>query len=329
MLSFAAPLWLTLLPLPFLLWWLSHRRRRLTSQGAPAILHPGADLLGTLLRQRRRRSIPWQWLAVCMLLCLALARPQWLDRHDPDNYVGHNIMLAIDVSASMQAIDYVDKQRPVSRMDIVKQTAGKFLEQRLGDRIGLVVFGDDAYVYAPLTHDLKLLQQLVKELDSGVAGQRTAIGDALALATDKLASLDRRSRIIVLLTDGSNTAGIVQPDNAIRLARQENVHIYTIGIGHDSRVPFPQGPVNEPIYSELPVDHALLQRIADETGGRYFNAANREQLMTSLDTISQEQAITFNPVVPGGSRDLFVWPLLLAVSLLLISEMDRRRLVLP
>lgn len=330
MLSCASPWWLLLLPVPVLLWWSSQYRSGRRREAQPAILHPRADLLKALdCTHGGRRRVPWWWLGSCMLLLVALSQPRWLDTGDPDSYYGHNIMLAIDASASMQAIDYSNGQRAVSRLDIVKQSALDFLDQRHGDRIGLIVFGDDAYLYAPLTTDISLLKKLVSELVQGLAGDKTAIGDAIALATDKLQSESEQSRFLMLFTDGSNTSGIMLPENATRLARQHGIHIYTIGIGHQGKVLYPQGPVSKPLYSQLPVDEALLRNIAEATGGRYFRAGNRQALQDSIDTINHEQRIELKPDQQIRQQDLFIWPLLLAVLMILLAEFTNRRPVLP
>lgn len=336
MFEFATPYWLLLLPLPLLLWLLTTRARKPsaiteTGRGVAAIRHSQAELLIQLANatHQQRSHLPWLWLFGCALLLISAARPQWLHSDEPIKRPAHDMMLAVDTSGSMLAQDFIHQGRATSRIDISKAMAQAFLKQREGDRIGLIAFADDAFTFMPLTTDLALADEFLGEISNGLAGERTALGDAIALAADHLRERAARSRILILLTDGSHTAGRVTPDSAILLAQQYQLRIYTIGVGTNSTVPFPRGPQQQPLYLELPLNETLLQRIAAETGGRYFHASDSQTLQAIFNEIDSLEPVEVDDptLIP---RDEWFWlPLLLALSLLLLNERNQRQQVLP
>lgn len=309
MLSLAAPLWLLALPLPWLLWRLGRHRPAKTGE-ATALYHPQAALLASLSQQRPARP-PWLWLLACCLLLLALARPQWFSAEQQ----GRNFLLAIDISSSMKAQDFVVDGRAVNRLEAVKHVAGRFIEQRAGDRIGLIVFADDAFTLAPLSTDLELIRRLLDQVSQGMAGQKTALGQALALGVKRLEQVDARSRNLILLSDGSNSAGEIHPLNALEIAKDKGVRIYTIGVGQAGQVLFQRGPAQRPDFVAAPLDEALLQRLAADSGGRYYNAADTE----ALDAImAQIEALETIPLAQRNSApaEWYLAPLLAALLLL-------------
>ncbi len=337
MFEFATPLWLLLLPLPYLLWLLTHRaKKQIAATSAngdgdvAAVRHSQAALLIQLANaSQTRQQLPWWWLLGCALLLLSAARPQWLHSDAPIARPAHDMMLAIDISGSMLAQDFIHEGEVTSRIDISKAMGQQFLKQRGGDRVGLIAFADDAFTFMPLTTDLAMAHDFLGQISNGLAGERTALGDAIALAADHLRERPAKSRILVLLTDGSNTAGRVSPASAILLAQQYQLRIYTVGVGTNNTVPFPRGPVQQPLYTELPLDETMLQRIADETGGRYFHANDSDTLRAIFNDIDKLEPIDIdNPtLIP---RDEWFWlPLLLALSLLLLNERKLRQQVLP
>lgn len=337
MISFAAPLWLLALPLPWLALWLM-RRGRLTRRGTQAdnaLIHPHAELLGELAGNRRAAPPPWLWLAGSLLLIVALAQPQRLRPDAPPPSPGHNIMVAVDVSGSMRALDYRVDGKPVSRLDMVKRHLPEFIAARAGDRLGLIAFADDAMTYIPLTTDHALFTTLLAELHQGLAGERTALGDAMALGITQLQATapprrDQASRILILFTDGSNTAGTVTPDNALLLARQQQVRIYTVGIGSDATVAFPRGPVLDPVATELPVNEDLLRHIAKASGGRYYLATAQRPLAPILEDIDDlEQDIIDDRDDRQRYDNLFWLPLLSGLLLLLGHQWRQRTRILP
>ncbi len=335
MFEFAAPLWLLLLPLPYLLWLITSRAERPpdtapSHNNVAAIRHSQAELLIQLASATRNRSrLPWLWLLGCALLFVAAARPQWLHNDEPIKRPGHDIMLAIDISGSMLAQDFIHEGRSTSRIDISKSMGQSFIKQRAGDRIGLIAFADDAFTFMPLTTDLKIAHDFLAEISNGLAGERTALGDAIALAADHMRTRAAKSRILILLTDGSHTAGYVAPESAILLAQEYKLRIYAIGVGTNSTVAFPRGPQQQPLYTELPLNENLLRQIANRTGGHYFHANNSQALQAIFNEIDQLEPVDIDDPALPPRAEWFWLPLLLALSLLLLNERNARQQVLP
>ncbi len=323
MLSLATPIWLLALPLPFVFWWLAQQRQQQPAQ-TTALYHPQAALLASLSQQGRKRSLPWLWLVGCCLLLLALTRPQWLA---DDEHQGRNFMLAIDISSSMKAQDFFINGQAVNRLDTVKQVIQQFIEQRHGDRIGLIVFADDAYTLAPMTTDLNLIQRLTQDIDQGMAGQKTALGQAIALGVKRLEQLPGESRNLILLTDGSNTAGEIHPLNALAMAKLFKVKIYSIGVGNPGKVLFQRGPVEKPDFIEVPLDEALLQQLADETGGRYFRAGDTQGLHNIISDIEKSETVSLAQQNTPPS-EWYLLPLLAGLTLLTLNQWQRSREVM-
>ena len=227
-------------------------------------------------------------------------------------------MLAVDISGSMQTEDMVINGRPVMRLTAVKMVAGEFVEQREGDRLGLILFGDQAYLQTPLTFDRRTLHILLNEAAIGLAGKSTAIGDAIGLAVKRLRGQPEKNRVLILLTDGTNTAGSVDPLKAADLAASEGVRIYTIGVGADDMMP---GPFRMLLGAGRELDEASLQAIAQKTGGRYFRARDTrslQQIYALLDEIEpvSEDEQSYRPV-----EELYAWPLALALLLSLLTAL--------
>jgi len=335
MLTFLSPLWLFALPLPYLVWRITTRRMDAspvfanTRNVQAIVVHSQADVLAGLGNGiKSKRRAPWLWLAGCMLLLTAMARPQWLDFNAPGAHRGHDIMLAIDVSGSMRALDFVVDGTPTSRLDMLKQVTKQFLDQRTDDRIGLIMFADDAMTFMPMTTDIAMVRGLIDEIRHGIAGEKTALGDTIALAVERLRGSNditgnNTSRILIMLTDGANTTGGISPESAIVLARQQGVRIYTIGIGTDNTVAFPRGPVLDPLYTELPLDEDLLRTIATQTGGRYFHAGHTTELQQIYADIDQLETTELKDPHLANRQDWYWLPLLMGLALLLFNEHHR------
>ncbi len=325
MVSFAAPLWLALLPLPLLLWIIASRKPR-TASDSPALRHPQAERLIQLqaaLDQRRR--LPWLWLAGATLLVLALARPQWLETQQESR----NFILAIDVSGSMRALDFTIDGQPVSRLDMVKRVVSDFMERRRGDRIGLIVFADDAFTLTPLSSDHRLIQQFLADVKNGMAGEKTALGQAIALGVKRLLNQEPGSRALILLTDGTQSSGTISPQSALVMARAEGVRVYAIGIGSHGKVLFPRGPREKPDYKEVPLDEAYLQQLAGETGGRYYRATATEELARIVADVEKVET-TRVPLDPHQIRNEgYPAPLLLGLALITLALMRGETRVAP
>ncbi|MEL7449867.1 MAG: VWA domain-containing protein [Pseudomonadota bacterium] len=263
------------------------------------------------------RGLLWLMALAWLALVVAAARPQWLGEPVDLPVAGRELMLAVDISGSMEKRDFRVSDRITTRLIATKMVAGDFIERREGDRIGLILFGQQAYVQTPLTLDRETVKTLLYEAQIGFAGMETAIGDAIGLAIKRLRGDDVAGRVLVLLTDGANTAGEIDPRKAAQIAAQEGLKIYTVGIGADEIVVnsmFGRRRVNP----SADLDEETLQAIADTTGGRYFRARDTQELMEiyreidALEPLSKE-APGFRPV-----RALYPWPLGLSALLMLI-----------
>jgi Ca-activated chloride channel family protein len=267
-----------LLLLPLLAYLRGHRGK------AAAIEYSGLSLLGTLARGRKVQ--PGGWLSALRYLALfcfllALARPQKVDSSTQVQESGIDMMLAIDLSPSMEALDYHKDGREISRVEVVRETVGSFIQGRPNDRIGMVVFAGEAYLMSPLTLDHAWLLQNVDRLQVGLAGDATAIGSALATCANRLRDQPGKSKIIVLLTDGANNAGKITPFAAAEAAHALGIKIYTIGAGSSDVAKFPlRDGFGRIHYTTIPVDidNDALQKIADIGGGKFFRAADYDTL---------------------------------------------------
>lgn len=273
--------------------------------------------------RRIRPAALLAWLA-WGLLVTAAARPAWVG--DPINLPvsGRDLMMAVDLSKSMAREDFVISNRPVDRLTATKAVASDFIERRRGDRLGLIVFGDRAYVQTPLTFDRKTLKTLLMEAVIGLAGRRTAIGDAIGLAVKRLKDNPDNQRVLILMTDGANTAGEIQPRRAAELAAAAGLTIYTIGIGADEITRRSVFGMLQRINPSAELDEETLKAIAQTTGGRYFRARDTgelEQIYGLIDRLEPTERDTqsFRP-----RRALFQWPL--GLALLLAGLLCLRRL---
>ncbi len=276
-------------------------------------------------RKKRQWRIVWASLAWCLLL-LATARPAWIA--DPINLPlkGRDLMLAVDLSGSMQIQDFTLNGRAVDRLTATKAVADTFIRQREGDRIGLILFGSQAYVQSPLTFDRKTVNTLLQESAIGLAGKETAIGDAIGLAVKRLKKQSGSQKVLILLTDGVNTAGQLKPRDTAALAADSGIRIYTIGIGADSMV-VPSFFGNRQVNPSADLDEKTLTAIAEATGGQYFRARDSNALqkiysrIDALEPTERDQRV-FRPI-----HALYVWPLafamLIALVLLLLNKIIR------
>ncbi len=307
---------LYLIPLPLLLRYLLPPVRR--HQEAALKVPFYQDLLSFGGVSRRVGEQSWAMFLLLLLtwtlLVVAAARPQWLGEPVVLPASGRDLMLAVDTSGSMEMTDMSLNSRPVDRLTVVKSVAGDFIERRVGDRVGLILFGDQAYLQTPLTFDRETTNYMLNEAAIGLAGQKTAIGDGIGLAVKRLRERPQDSRVLILLTDGANTAGEVDPRQAAKLAAKVGVKIYTIGVGADEvRVQGFFG--SRTINPSADLDEETLKYIAETTGGAYFRARDTQSLEQIYARIDQlEPAITetetFRPVQP-----LFFYPLALALLL--------------
>jgi len=313
MLSWQWPLLFYLLPIPLLVRWLLPAKE----QAPQAIRVPFYEELRALDADRQRKSTPiWLQALITSLIwvCLvtAVARPTWIGDPVPLPQEGRDLMLAVDISKSMQEEDMQVSGGYAARITAVKTVVGDFIQKRMGDRIGLILFGQQGYLQTPLTFDTQTVNQQLQEAQLGFAGNATAIGDAIGLSIKRLRDRPAESRVVILLTDGANTAG-TDPREAANIAAEANIRIHTIGVGADSKVVrgfFGSQRINP--SSEL--DEETLTYIAEATGGQYFRARDPAELLSiydyldALEPMPEEQ--TFRPTM-----SLFHWPLAIAILL--------------
>ncbi len=240
------------------------------------------------------RILPRWWLrgfrAVAVTcLIVALARPQSGRSVTEVSHSGVDIFLGLDTSGSMRALDLKLDGKPATRLEVVKRVAAEFITNRPGDRLGLIVFGENAFVQCPLTLDHELLQNLLKEVHLGMAGDATAVGDALGIGVRHMKDLPAKSRLMILLTDGASNAGSLDPERAAEVAKTYGVKTYTVGVGIEGEAPFlVDGPFGQQVvYQKSDLDEASLKKIAERTGGRFFRAQDTAQLQTVYGEIDR------------------------------------------
>ena len=235
-----------------------------------------------------------------------------------------NIMLTIDVSGSMAEQDFDLQGQPVTRLKMVKSVVNDFIQKRPDDNLGLVIFGSEAYLYTPLSFDKKTLRSLFDEVSIGIAGEQTAIGDAIAKAVEGVSAAPADSRIVILLSDGYSNAGVVSVNEAIELAKKQNVKVYTIGVGSNQKTVqsfFGTFAVNP----SLNLDEATLQEIARQTGGRYFRAKTTSELNDIYNAINALEQVDSETLSVRPQTELFFIPLLISMILLLSAAILKRR----
>jgi Ca-activated chloride channel family protein len=314
MIEFAWPWMFLALPLPWFV-------RKLLAPAEPA---RGAALRvpflrelarpGNVARLDHRRWSLWLAFAVWLLIVSASSRPQWLGDPLALPVSGRDLMLAVDLSQSMRETDFQIQGQRVDRLTATKWVANDFIARREGDRIGLILFGEQAYLQTPLTFDRDTVLTLLNESQIGLAGRATAIGDAIGLAVKRLRYNDEGNRVLILMTDGANTAGEVDPLQAAELAARESLTVYTIGIGADEMIV--RGLLgSRRVNPSADLDEKMLRAIADQTGGQYFRArdtAELEKIYLLLDELEpvERDAEIFRPVAA-----LFHWPLATAIFL--------------
>ena len=283
-----------------------------------------SDLQAGLNNQGKPVSKWWLALAIIawILLVTAAAQPRLIGKTVHIPMSGRSLMMAVDISGSMETEDMKIGGQIVNRLQAVKKVAGDFIKKRKGDRVGLILFGSQAYLQAPLTFDRKTVNILLNEAQIGLAGKQTAIGDAIGLAIKRLRKLPAKNRVLILLTDGANTAGSVDPLKAADLAAQEGVRIYTIGVGADSQLINTPFGVQQIGSNEL--DEDTLQAIASKTSGRYFRARDVRSLTSIYRVLDQIEPVSKDDLSYRPMTELYHWPLALALLLSLLIAIGSR-----
>jgi Ca-activated chloride channel family protein len=319
----AWPWWLLALPLPLLVRWLMPAAR----DASAALKVPFGERLDAVAaaggRSLRGGGGGWLlWLAWA-LLCIAAARPQQLGEAVQPPQAGRDMMLALDLSGSMSEPDMALNDAPVDRLTAAKAVLADFLDRRIGDRIGLIVFGRRAYVLAPLTLDRDTVRDQLKDSVVGLAGQETAIGDAVGLAVKRLREQPAGQRVLILLTDGVNTAGALDPAKAAELARDHQVRIHTIAFGGDGSLSLFGFKIA--VSGGDPLDETSLRAIAQTTGGRFFRARDTAELAGIYAEIDRIEPVQRPGKAVRPRIERYVWPLAAAFGLGLLAFVWPRR----
>jgi Ca-activated chloride channel family protein len=333
MLSLAWPWVLLALPLPFIVRALLPEANQLQEAGLRVPSFVGFDVLAD--RSHSEQLLNWRiWVALIawVLLVIAAARPERIGDELDVPVSGRNLMLAVDLSGSMDQKDFELGNRRVDRLTATKAVASDFISRREGDRIGLILFGERAYLQVPLTLDRETVKILLMEAFIGLAGEKTAIGDAITLAVKRIHDQeeDAGEQVLVLLTDGANTAGEIDPMKAAELAAQVGLRIYTIGIGAEQLEVASIIGGRRRVNPSADLDEETLTGIADLTGGRYFRATDTAtlqdiyRLVDELEPVEEPEA-GFRPV-----QSLYFWPLsgafALTALLCIVSLLEALRL---
>lgn len=303
MLTFAYPWVVVLLPLP----WLIHRFMPAHRETREGLVVPFMDRLQDHTGRKptegavvmiggavRTISVFTTW--ICMLA--ALARPMWIDPPITHSVPVRDILLAIDLSGSMDTLDFTDSHgKKVNRLTAVKEVLDDFLSKRKGDRVGIIFFGTAPFVQAPFTEDLKLCRQLLDEAQVGMAGEQTSFGDALGLAITVFDRSSTKERVLIALTDGNDTDSKVQPAKAAEIAAQKGIVIHTVAVGDPKAA------------GEEALDEATLKNVAKETGGLYSHADDRNQLAVIYDKLDALESHKADTVSFRPRHDVYYWPL--------------------
>jgi len=313
---------LLLLLIPLLLWWgrfLNRRGQRHIWFGAKKLL-PASPLTWkvALLKNLNRFKI-----ISLLLFILALSRPQLLNTYQVEEQRGMDILLTLDISGSMASIDF----KPKNRLEVAKEVIATFIEKRKTDRLGLVIFAATSYTKCPLTIDYDILKFYLQETDLGELEDGTALGMALATSVNRIQHSAAKTKIIILLTDGVNNRGEIDPRDAAKMARDFNIKVYTIGVGTRGEAPYPVLDSlgrQQYVMVNVEIDEALLQEIAKTTGGMYFRATNRDSLQNIFSEIDRWEKTKIKTKNYYETTELFPYFLALGLLLLILVETARR-----
>ena len=282
-------------------------------------------LLTSAVMEDKPKWQSWLLLLAWGLAVIACSRPQWLGDPVPLERQGRDLMVAADLSGSMQVQDMEFKGQMVDRFSMMQYLLGQFIERREGDRIGLILFADAAYLQAPLTFDRPTVKRYLDESALGLVGQQTAIGDAIALGVKRFAELDNPDKVLILMTDGTNNAGHFKVAEATKLAKQAGVKIYTIGIGAESiQQSGWLGMRTREVNPSKDLNESALKEIAAQTGGHYFRARSGEEMAQIYSRLDQLEPVARDAKMSRPRTELYPWPLAGALGLTLLVLMMAR-----
>lgn len=310
MLEFAWIWALYLLPLPLLALLLPSKK-----QGQEAALRVPRLTTGIEAKSQRKgtKKISLLFASLAWIaLVLATAQPQWLGEPVSIPAEGRDLMIAVDLSGSMKIDDMQVNGRQVDRLKMIKFVLSDFIQRRVGDRLGLILFADTAYLQTPLTYDRETVSQLLNESLIGLVGEQTAIGDAIGLAIKRFETRKESNKVLILLTDGQNTAGNISPEQANELAINNGVTVYTIGVGADKML-VQSFFGNRQVNPSQDLDEDMLTEIATSTGGRYFRARDAESLQQIYATLDELEPIARETRQMRPLQALYYYPLAFAL----------------
>ena len=271
--------------------------------------------------------LPVLRMLACFFLILAIARPAKPIQIKQVPSSGVDVFIALDVSGSMQALDFEWEGKRRNRLEVSKRVLSGFVPQRVGDRLGLVVFGTEAFIQSPLTLDHESLLTQLHEVQIGDAGDATAIGSAIGLAAKRFSKMDVKSKVLILITDGDNTAGKLMPLEAAHAAKELGVKIYTIALGTNKPVPF---PVEDPFFGTrlieqvFPVDEKLLTQISELTNGRFYRASDTEELKKIYGEIDALEKTTVSSLKTKEFTEYYPFFLMMSLFLVVLEYLLRR-----
>jgi Ca-activated chloride channel family protein len=295
-----------------------YRRRQIPAALASSSIGAAVRLKATVALAFNR-ILPVCYYAALALMVTALARPQWGTQQIVMDTKGVNIILAVDLSESMAALDFRLNGKTVNRLEAVKSVVQNFVSGRNGDRIGMVVFGSQAYTQLPLTRDYTTITTMLDRLAIGAAGGRTALGDAVGIALKRITDIESRSNVIILLTDGRSNSGELDPLAAADIAREKEVKIYAVGVGGQGRAPFLMKDAifgDRYVYQRVDLDESTLKQIAERTGGLYFRAKDTDGLQKIYNTIDEMEKTEVKVKTFAQYNELYLYLLLPALALL-------------
>ena len=317
MIHFLQPEWFWLLAaLPLVMLWRGRRGP------VAAIQYSDVGLARAVARRSRSRIGGWVWLLPLLagaLMIVGLARPQRGHSRTEVTANGIDIVLGLDVSGSMQALDFLIDNQRVSRVEVVKSVVGKFIDERPNDRIGLIAFAGSPYLVSPITLDHDWLQQNLERVSIGGVDDGTAIGSAIAASVNRLRTTRAKSKIVILLTDGVNNTGRISPLSAAEAAKALGVKIYTIGVGVRGKAPIPvrdEAGNMRLIMAKVDVDEKTLQAVADETGGKFYRATDTDSLEKIYEQINRLETSAQTVQKFEHYDELYPWALIPALALL-------------
>jgi Ca-activated chloride channel homolog len=326
MLELSWPWFLLLLPLPVIMYFLPKAKPKgdgiWWGNSEHFVNHQDNKAL-TKRPSLRYACLLMSWI----LLVFAITQPVWLGEPTKVTPSGRDLLIALDLSGSMQVSDMALNDQPANRLEAAKSVLSGFIQARRGDRIGIIVFGSKAYLQAPLSFDTKTINQLVQEAQIGFAGEQTAIGDAIGLGIKRLEDKPSDKKVLILMTDGANTAGRVQPQQAAAFAASQGVRIHTIGIGADSMIVQSFfGP--KAINPSSDLDETLLKNIAAQTGGEYFRAKSTQDLQAIYQTLDTLEPTPTEDIWQRPLTSLFHWLGLGSIAFLALSLLASQQLKL-